>query len=1514
MAQRARISSRSDDYLLDCLRALQPEGASGFEGLVRLLMEAWTGRRFRLARGGEQFGHDAMADPGPLAPTILVECKKYDKKNKPPSREVVGEIGQAVTRFPTLDLYVLVATTEFGSNSLDEAFRLAHQHAVEVLVVDTRPDGVDDVHLLCAEFPQVTADFLVAQLSVDGDKLARILDGIRSGGDFAGRVEGFRAKLSGMLLGFDDARRRMAEWLRQHVVERAEAMVAFGQDLALLGPDIELIPRRQIFFQLGAWRGADPTWPFALIGEEGSGKSWAAMAWLLTLIERPDHPLIIPVTSNVVTTYKVRDPLLIMAQVLYRCIGHAWGMRSEHWWEQRVRLWCQQIGEQDVPPVLILLDGLNEAPDASWRTVINATQARPVHGFISVLTTCRNAFWEEMRSGHHSPLVRHFTEGYDNDELRQAVRGRIDLLKVPEDLRDLMRRPRYCDLVIRHFAAMIDSGDFTISRLLFEDRRDRYSRKENHPFTPKEFDQVLASLARAHRGEWQAGRGEASFDKARLRQLLPRDDVRALQELLDGGVLIDGGDPAAPYRVEARRLVYGLGMLLASDLRRNTDRLADAVEEWFEPQRDMDIKTEILGAAVFFSLPTCFPSYPAPQRRALLRAWLISRNMPAEQDAAIAAYLPDCAEDLLAESDGFFGPGETANGNGSERLGRALAARRLDPRVLPALRIAARRWAGYVRGAKDGSAWEAPSTRLGPFQWVAIEDLRGSGLQVFFASIIQAGPREPFIEAYVRNALAAGFIQQQFVDARALWSLRLTDEDMEDLLLPSLPEMAEAGGVGHLLLRNVLGTRRARDDAEYRRFGADAGNGDTDSPVLDPAVSLGREWEAAIRDRLGRLPISEHIAGLYSTSTDHEFAELEPTAAALAPDALGQFLRSVLASLPERDPENLLTICLSLPQMIAVAGPMEFAAISSVQHMLASRVGSDALSAEAYAFVALAMGLPAMDALEILLTRPADAFDLQELHHWFRPQSDDVAATIHARLLEETDPRRLFRLLSVAACAPRPPTPAQRQVIARCIVADDDDLRYGATLYALAAKDANLIAEVVRDQRAFLGETGHLADCLQAHLLAHHGQHVPFAEIARRLTLPDLASAVLARGSLPAEVDDLSARVDTALHDLGRRSAASPDSDGAAVIAHFSYLCEVKVAFFSEVRAERSVQVETAEDCAQFGRVLSGEDVDGDTDADALKERFFAFRADGPLRSDDFPAAAIRAMHDRRPSLVIGWADAAIGQSLEAKRLRFSGSAFFQSLAAALVRDDPDRGFRLWRTLRAEGVSTRFAVNEAATDWMTCLPFQAPDTPESLAVRREMLDQAITDEEFLEVATAAAASGCRNWLIGYIREHLAMRPLWRRGKGVALAALADLDDSTYELLVAEADVFGTWVGDVLPALLCIHNRNRWARHWYRQYLTAYGKDESYAGFVLFLRCVDRRCRLWMDAMEQEAAGQPEFDDGRVRYRETNDQAIAKAIDENEKPFGNALMGLDFKKVEVIPYGLWLSPDIHIPGS
>jgi hypothetical protein len=170
-----------------------------------------------------------------------------------------------------------------------------------------------------------------------------------------------------------------------------------------------------------------------------------------------------------------------------------------------------------------------------------------------------------------------------------------------------------------------------------------------------------------------------------------------------------------------------------------------------------------------------------------------------------------------------------------------------------------------------------------------------------------------------------------------------------------------------------------------------------DDRLADLAVrpdAVGRDLQKPLRHELGGLDLDDDSPSLHHTETNDDFNRLAPVAAAVAPDALGRTLRSLLISLPKRQDENLVIVCRQLPPMMAIAMPVEAAAIGAVCERMALLDGRGPWASEGLAFLALAMTLPAEEVVDAFRGRPTEAFDLQQLHYWFRPQSRDLAQTV----------------------------------------------------------------------------------------------------------------------------------------------------------------------------------------------------------------------------------------------------------------------------------------------------------------------------------------------------------------------------------------------------------------------------------------------------------------------------------------------------------------------------------------
>lgn len=881
--------------LVGALRHLNPAGPSGFEGLVRDLLEQLTGRIVRLARSGGQFGHDGRSTAS-VAPVVFVEAKKYEDNTGLSRRDLAGELAEAVDRYENVDLWVLAATKEVGSDEDALLKRDGLARAVEILILDAREAGEGPLQVLCAAYTDTTTAFLKAHApagAVNHGVLSRRLNAIRSGTGFDDALRVLKQTVGGLLLGYADACARMAEWLRRHMAAINDSKVAFNQDVALTAAGRQPIRREFIARDVDAWWAAGAPAHFALLGAKGTGKTWAVFGWMLDLLGRDDAPLVIPVTSNMAPRADVLD---VVAETLERCLRDTLAKPSL-WWRRRIGFWLREAAS----PVrmLLVLDGLNETPDAPWRALLASAGSTDIGAHVRLLITCREPYWKERIPVASESVMERLTDGYEGDdvdrhkELRQALGPSLMPEALPDELLALVLQPLYCDLVITHFRELAQTGDFTVERLLYLEARENHRRKLGQPITDQQFHEILGSFAHRYMEAWKAGGPKPRFGKSDLKALVPAgaDASTILQEIINGGLLRPSGRHSQPYEVDATRLTYGLGMLLAEHLQdcdsTSVDDLAEVAQAWLEPNPDMDQKTSVLGAAVFFALDQTMQDYPAEHRQALLRLWIKARNRAEPTGHAVAAYIHECPDDVLTVADHFW-----RKAHDHPAVQRAYATVLLERWNVPALRdylvAAVERWMGYVhakghrtlrvyaerhpdrpspadRLAQNLGGSAKPGTKAQFHGWhLPITDDDGHlRLARFALMLVSGGPRRPFLEAFIRWAVSRRLMEHPDEYREVAWTLRLGDEKLWPALETRLVGMANSENdtvrrAADMVLE-ALGDREARSLRDRVLAGLHPIRDEHRAHLADPCTS----WFALERDQcepcLGRPDIALHL-------------------------------------------------------------------------------------------------------------------------------------------------------------------------------------------------------------------------------------------------------------------------------------------------------------------------------------------------------------------------------------------------------------------------------------------------------------------------------------------------------------------------------------------------------------------------------------------------------------------------------------------------------------------------------
>ncbi len=974
MKKKLNPTNNRENSLVSILTTLKPIGLTGFEGLIRELLERWTSELFRLARAGSQTGKDVTSD-SPSGITLAVEMKRYKQGSSISRRELLGELAEVIQALPDLDLWVLATTTEIGDKEMQGIKNFSESMGIESLILDSRIDGCGYFEVFCARFPDIIKDFCSKNSQdIKMEDLEISISSIQQNVNYDRFVDQLCEILDAAVFGFKNARKRSCQWFQGHIDNQVKSMAGFHQDIGLHDKDRRLpIIRSNLNEQFNSWykNRKSEFDHVVLLGEEGTGKTWACMAWLASSFDDNTGPILLPVTSAQLSGTTDLHELII--DILIKRCG-----KTETFWKKRLEGWLKHH-ETDEPLFLLYLDGLNEKPNFLWRHLILESNSDYWHKHVAIFMSSRNDFFQSNLDFNTLSIKVIETTGYDANELRQelALVGIQNSISIPEELLILIRKPRYCDLALRHFQPLLISGDLTIERLIYQDYKERTAKNLSQPITDEDFNQILCNLANKYIT------GLRSFGKADIVKTLPRiDNTNAiLQEIIDGGLLERTGLQSTPYRVEKQKLVYGLGMLLAdyliSEPVKTIDEYTNAIEIWLEPHPDMELKVSIVGAAVFFSIMNI--DYHTNARQALLRIWIGSRNMTDLQERAISAYLPDSINDIVEVAD-FFWSNLQDNGLAQERLAMAFLKHRDDLKVKPVLIDACKRWMSYIninghpfdRSLKEANTIELRQKlfrRLGrevttgdkvEFQgrhFFITEDDNMLRMARFAMLIISAGDRISFIESFLQWAISRRLMGRHSEFEEASWILRLTEEDIWHEFELNLTQMAMSDNetlkeAAHLL-SNCIGNRSANELLErylhdlypasefqieyekdpYASIFALSSREDykpcmarddlklwhivmkLDKYLADPDIVAPESFIIRLCEETQSLPVEEYRASLDHTHDDHIIDTFMPVLARFTFQKLGEIIRRAVHTLDKRNEEGVNQLLIFLPKM-----------------------------------------------------------------------------------------------------------------------------------------------------------------------------------------------------------------------------------------------------------------------------------------------------------------------------------------------------------------------------------------------------------------------------------------------------------------------------------------------------------------------------------------------------------------------------------------------------------------------
>jgi hypothetical protein len=1455
--------------LIGYLQKLQPDGPEGLEGLIARLLERLTGSRFFLAKAGSQEGRD-MSTGGFGGTWIAVESKRFRSSTSFKRRELLGELVEAA-RSSALDLWVLASTARVPDQIVSALREEGAARGIAVETLDAPSDRLGDLPVLCAAYGDEATPFLGAIVSEND--LRRVLEEIRTHSAFTPLLENIRERFNAGSIGYAQALASSHAYLLSAFGEARRARVELGQPINVLEDGgRHVVERRQALSALDSWWSGWPSAskPFALLGEEGMGKTWAIASWLARGLQTQNRalPLTLFLPSSGISS---SDALDLIAGALASCTE----VRDSHFWSRRARAFAERSPAKR-PALFLILDGLNERPQFNWRALLESLQISPWKDQVAVVLTCRPAYWHEYLAYSLQRSIQLFElEAYDDVELTSALeKAGLNTTELSKTLDPLLRHPRYLDMTVKYREALEQSGDVTVDRLLYEDWKDRTSRKQGL-FSEEEFRSFLVRLAEEHR--------ESLLSKRDIQDLLPHGDefLTGLDEIITGGILVRRS--FGQYAVEPRRLIQGFGLLLAEEVRSVTDQgeavMREAMASFLEPHADMDRKVAVCRFAATFAIVE--PGFPEAAQYVLLEHWVGIRNLSWEDVESFTAYLPASIAAYLRLVERSW---TTRRGNHQVQslLVRAFFRWRESMRVQEALVDVCERWLSYVhpfayRFMRDEDESRRANLRreieeragrsLNPgdkFHLVdeleVVEDARF--LELADAALLLASlfPRAPFMPALRRWALSRSIMGHPDEHAEVAWMLRWSDEDLWPALEVAVRPLLEGPRVAQQAAWRLLWAS-GREEAtlvldslpkdlfppayEDKTYAEDpcryywrkedcskcAARPDIEDRLValglapyavDPDLRIDFDLHARLLGAISDIRIDELWSGRMMTSNDSDFRRIEPVLAAFAPDLLAESYRILIRDFPNRAEEDRSVLAPELGGLTLLMRKRERRAIRRAwERICSTETWSDETEhAEETVFAALLFHLSAREQLSLLLARPSNAFNALRLGQWFkRLGAKDLK--ILARGLSDSPPDEIKRKLWFLWYQDVKPVVQGIEVERLMDLLDHADPEI----------------QHIASEWLFLHGTGEILD-----LAVRRGAVTPSWTQSSRQEWGGVSAGHM-RSRLPYE------RLSNAI-DLGS----------------LSYMIRRR-----------------SQDLERYTH-----DLDRAIQA--------AARAENRTLATGFCFETLRRIVKREPDVVKGWIRLAVADQDPRSPLFRSSHMMFEALCEVLLEVDPAQGELLFKALLEHRRNARTVDNTTGVDVLALALFRVPRSEQSEALLREWLGSCMTDKALFELALAGLTGHRDERLCDAIRQGLSFRSPVKRGAALMLAGFA-ADGLSGALLESVQLHSEGWLYVVRDLARRHRDRDRWAQEWFHRFATKPDIEESFAAFRLFLRCVDRRYWTWKDSVLGSARMRP----SRLWYLKGNRDQIDKAIKENEKDLEKRFLGYEITEGKVHPW-------------
>jgi hypothetical protein len=1475
--------SRQLKTLQKAVLDLNPTGPDGFEGLVGQVLGSICGCQFRLASSGSQRGRDggASLESG----DVYFEAKRYEASIPRPtlSDKIVEVTNEDVG---VLDLWILAATVAVSEQHASHCRRALERTGIGFLLLDWADEHeLPLLPLALAMGHHTTARFL-GRGARRHASVARTLAAIRAEPAFPALSEALALDIGRSVVGLETARRGNEKWLNERFADRVRARAAFGQRLAPF--DLSAHPRLsrpQLAKELrGAFDGPPSGAVFAVLGDEGVGKSWLIPETWASLEPRP---LLIVATAD---SFESASPQDIDAFLIDRLVDQSGPVRNElskKRWARRLKAWRAAKPAQRTR-LTLFLDGLNQAPSPRWPAWIDAANVAVESIGGQLIFTTRTAHFERaIRRLMGADIVKvHVSEWSDAELDELLLQTGVVPTALADAVRKALRNPRLLGLAIELLgASAVESiHSLSVERLLFE----YLSRADHSPLEGWDFSRLLSKL------------GESVFKRMVDSDL---DDLRAfdvgfdqqLRSVIDTRFFQPLSGESGRYEIREDGLSLALGLWLLETLRKEERNKRDPsikMDAVLEPLSALDMLAEVLWAAVEVAthgeqtspsiISVLLQRYAALQNLDRDRHRSFSRMVHAVPEAFLLASRELALHDpAAANAQLIFQAVETAGVDGTmvtRHAAQWLAYYSLLPnrrmftlrRRAPADEIAAERTklTGQLQQRMANLAPHETSLltqRLVQQDEGDLDDLHRIAMRLLAGRALAPAARA--LVGWCFGRALNGGLDAPLDDFGHLVRLNRVDwSRTRQALLDSAstlrqPNTSPTGQWALVYVLRATGDARDGDDAEaiakeltkdresiggWRRVEQLC---DTDPCDPHSAVASNIHHTA---EKFSGLDVTSIARGASMTESDAFLREATPGLARFAPAVAVGLYRRLAGDVSRREGDLRRWGVLQLASHTAALEPVALESLVTAASVAdAPREGESGSERDEWltAQYSLLLGAPHLsgDRQLALIAKTRSSSLILPLLELMKPATPAVAEEILNDAVADGDVARQRNVLAFLQTSATPLTDGLVEMIASLMLSKDRQTRFTAIGVAAVSNNEKLI-------RRF-SESAWTAVDLE-----------PDNSTWEKWWGSMLLIAGAERGHIgrPALVDRIgreylglaAARLEPDAAEIvaGLANAAFEAAFGHSGLIQLPHALNRPIAVEGGNRPPLMSLGDQPE--SQDPKVVLREMTEPEEEHDARQARIWRtvhetrnqlYSAGAWLAFEDIGLEGMRAIARVNPAMVRSWLHALV--SADESKLA-SLHAFGLELVAATFEREMQARVLLQRLLAIEPLVHR-TVGPAEVPFELTVAWSLADDERVKDLCFERLDRAANDHAIAVDVLAAHGVGKQDRVLDYVRSRVTVGEPWAMSRALMVAGFSEPLQEFEELIDAHSASAG-FCGTVAHAAKYAYERNVWALEWYRRMQKAETPVEFWRCAILLTKIVDARFTTWPSAAETSA--------------------------------------------------------------